>query len=155
MLSLITGGLSGLFVEGFKWFKERDQIKQDHKNEMERLFFMAQQQKESEGRKLEEIRDTNDSNAEIARFNTIQATAHEYGKASKWVDNLNGIVRPMWAFFCMFLVLTWDIGIYLMVKKGLIFSTDSTVALTVGLNIDLVMYVVAYYFVGRSIKAVK
>lgn len=155
MLSLITGGISGLLVEGFKWFKERDQIKQDHKHEMEKLQFLAQQQKESDGRKLEEVQVSSDANIEVARFNAIGNTAYEYGKASKWVDNLNGIVRPVWAFFCMFLTITWDVGIYIMVNRGYVLPSDSIVVATITLNTELVMYVVAYYFVGRSIKSVK
>ena len=96
MITLL-GSLLGFFSAGFPDFLKLFRDTQDRRHELKILEMQMQQQRLGHANRLEEIQ----INADIAESRAIYKT---YNTGIRWVDALNGTVRPViaYSFFILY-----------------------------------------------------
>ncbi len=95
-LASLFGFLSSMLPELVSYFRDRA----DREHELKILALQLEQQKQGAQAKLEEIRTQNDSAISRAAYRT-------WYSGIRWVDALNGTVRPViaYAFFLLYAAL--------------------------------------------------
>lgn len=96
MITLL-GSLLGFFSAGFPDFLKLFRDSKDNKHELKILEMQMEQQRLGHSNRLEEIQ----VNADIAESRAIYKT---YNTGIRWVDALNGTVRPViaYSFFMLY-----------------------------------------------------
>jgi hypothetical protein len=133
----IIGFLGSLVPFGFKYVQD----KSDKKHELKILELQSQIQKENSNQKLNEI----NVNADISESKSLYKTF--YSKI-KWIDALNGTVRPV-IVYCFFALYVYTKISYLTYTDVFIMGefwtkTDNTIFLTM----------IAFYYGQRSMQKI-
>ncbi|MAR56412.1 MAG: hypothetical protein CMM93_04440 [Rickettsiales bacterium] len=96
LLSTLIGFLSSLLPDAVKLYRDH----QDRAHELQILHLQLQQQREGNAQRLDEIH-------QQTSFAEAQALYQTWKSDIRWVDALNGTVRPVlaYAFFGMYLLI--------------------------------------------------
>lgn len=135
LLGIIFGFLSPILSEGVKIYQD----KQDKKHEVELLKLQMQQQVQGYTAKLEEI----EAHADIEESKEIYKT---YSTQIKWVDALNGTVRPIiaYSFFILYAVV-----------KFLQYQANINWALWTEEDALIFSTIIAFYFGNRTMSKLR
>ncbi len=95
LLGSLIGFLGAAFPDILKLYRD----KADREHELRILALQIEQQKQGAAQRLEEIRTSADINESVALYKTYQTGV-------RWVDALNGTVRPLlaYAFFLLYAI---------------------------------------------------
>ena len=141
LLGSLLGFLSAAFPDFLKLFRDA----QDRKHELKILEMQMEQQKLGASQRLEEIQ----VNADIAESQALYRT---YNTGIRWVDALNGTVRPViaYAFFVLYAAVKFisyaalpDVGVPFVVVYDTLWTQDDA-AIFAG--------IISFYFGQRAMS---
>lgn len=158
MMITLLGSLLGIFGSAlpdlFKIFRESA----DRKHEIKIMELQMQQQAAGAMQRLEEI----NAYADIAESKALYKT---YNTGIRWVDALNGTVRPViaYAFFALYAAIKLGVVIY-MIRHGIPFITpDVELPWLVKINIilwsdeDQAIFagIISFYYGSRAMSKLR
>ena len=138
MITLL-GSLLGFISAGFPDFLKLFRDAQDNKHELKILAMQMEQQRLGHANRLEEIQ----VNADIAESRALYKT---YNTGIRWVDALNGTVRPViaYSFFILYAVV-----------KAMQFSADIPAQLWTQEDQAIFAGIISFYFGQRAMAKLR
>lgn len=140
LLGAFLGFLTSMLPEFFSLYKERS----DRKHELEILQLQLKQQRAQRSERLEEVRVEADTSAARVLYKTFYSGV-------KWVDALNGTVRPVLAygFFALYVSLKYAAIVHMPddVVFYTVFWTEEDAAIFAG--------VISFYYGQRSLSKMR
>jgi len=138
MITLL-GSLLGFLSAAFPDFLELFRDAQDRKHELKILELQMQQQAQGHANRLEEIQ----TQADIAESRALYRT---YNTGIRWVDALNGTVRPViaYSFFILYAVV-----------KAMQFSADLPWLLWTEEDQAIFAGIISFYFGQRAMSKMR